>query len=93
MKEFLYKIFIISCSVFCKFSFLLEIVKREAMLSPRGWNKSGLQSKNILFPILEILTSDFERVSILCAQIIQNVWFRPVIEFTFSYAIQEKFTA
>ena len=23
----------------------------------------------------------------------KNVWFRPVIEFTFSYAIQEKFTA
>ena len=33
---------------------------------PRGSNKSGLHSKNILFPIRWILRADFERVSIVC---------------------------
>ena len=50
-----------------------------------------------LNPIHQILTADFERVSNVCALVwltkIPNVWFRLVIEFTFSYAIQEKFTA
>ena len=63
------------------------------MLSPRGWNKRGFQSKNILFPIRQVLTAGFERVSIDCALAgeankIQNVCFRSVIEFTFGYAIQ-----
>ena len=54
-------------------------------------NKSGFQAKNILFSIRQIL-----RVSIFCALArltkVQNVCFRQVTEFTFSYAIQEKFT-
>ena len=67
MKEFFYKIFVLNYSVFSTFSFLPKIVKCEALLSLRGWNKSGFQSKNILFPIRQILTVDFERVSIVCA--------------------------
>jgi len=34
--------------------------------SPRGWNSRGFHSKNILFPIRQILTADFERVSTVC---------------------------
>ena len=30
-------------------------------------NKGGFQSKNILFPVRQILTADFERVSNVCA--------------------------
>ena len=67
MKEFFYKIFVLNYSVFSTSSFLLKIVKCEALLSLRGWNKSGFQSKNIFFPIRQILTADFERVSIVCA--------------------------
>ena len=59
-------------------------------------NKSGFQAKNILFSIRQILRADFERVSIFCALArltkVQNVCFRQITEFTFSYAIQEKFT-
>ena len=70
-------------------------MKYEALLSQRAWNKSGFHSKNILFSIHKILTTDFERVLIVCALArltkVQNVWFCPVIEFIFSYAIQGKF--
>ena len=66
MKEFFYKIIILDYSVFGTSSFLLKIVKCEALLSPLGWNKSSFQSKNIFFPIRQILTADFERVSIVC---------------------------
>ena len=63
------------------------------MLSPRLWNKNGFQSKNILFPIRQVLTTGFERFPSFVhwpARLtkIQNVCFRPVIEFTFGYAIQ-----
>ena len=67
MKEFFYKIFVLNYSVFSTSSFLLKIVKCEALVSLQGWNKSGFQSKNTLFPIRQILTADFERVSIVCA--------------------------
>ena len=55
-------------------------------------------SKNIFFPIRQILTADSQRVSIVCALTrltkTQNVWFRVVIEFTsLSYAKEEEFTA
>ena len=40
------------------------------------------------------MIADFERVSIVCALAlltgVLNFWFRPVIEFTYSYAIHEK---
>ena len=40
------------------------------------------------------MIADFERVSIVCALAlltrVRNVWLRPVIEFTYSYAIHEK---
>ena len=40
------------------------------------------------------MIADFERVSIVCALAlltrVLNVWFRPIIEFTYSYAIHEK---
>ena len=40
------------------------------------------------------MIADFERVSIACALAlltrVLNVWFRPVIESTYSYAIHEK---
>ena len=50
-KNFSIKSFVLNNSVFCTFSFLLKIVKCEALLSPRVWNKSGFHSKSILFPI------------------------------------------
>ena len=67
MKEFFYKIFVLDYSVFGTSSFLLKIVKCEALLSPLGWNKNSFQSKNIFFPIRQILTADFERVSMVSA--------------------------
>ena len=67
MKEFFCKIFVLDYSIFGTSSFLLKIVKYEALLSPLGWNKNSFQSKNIFFPIRQILTADFERVSIVCA--------------------------
>ena len=40
------------------------------------------------------MIADFKRVSIVCALAlltrVLNVWFRPIIEFTYSYAIDEK---
>ena len=43
-----------------------EVCENE-ILGRNKKNKSGFQSKNILFPIRQILTADFERVSIVCA--------------------------
>ena len=44
-----------------------------------------------------ILAADFERIFIVSALArltkVQNIWFRPVIEFIFRYAIEAKFTA
>ena len=65
VKQFSSKIFVLNNSAFQLV--LLKIAKHEALLSPRGWNRSVFLCKNILFPVRKILTADFERVFTVCA--------------------------
>ena len=86
MKEFFHKIFALKLRILSfQFFFLAEECKI--------WKCCFLHdveiSENTLFPIRQ-LWKGFHCFRTSAALKIQNVWFTPVIEFTFSYAIQEK---
>ena len=93
MEQLFYKILVLNDSVFCIFVFFF--LSEDCKTKGTAFSTKVFIPKKYCFLFAKFfMIADFERVSIVCALSlitrVLNVWFRPVIEFTYSDAIHEK---